>query len=74
MMLKMILAGLAIAVTFVFTADQADAFGGRGYARRQVRRAHHVSCARPSRCAASARCPGRESLPSPGLLSLARLG
>lgn len=42
-MFKMILlAGVAIAASLTFSADHADAFGGRGYARRQARRAHHA--------------------------------
>ena len=34
-------AAVAIAISMTFAAEYADAFGGRGYARRQVRRAHH---------------------------------
>ena len=39
-MLKIaLIAGIAIATSLTFPADNADAFGGRGYARRQARRA-----------------------------------
>lgn len=42
-MLKMILlAGVAIATSLTFSVDQAEAFGGRGYARRQARRTHYA--------------------------------
>lgn len=42
-MLKMILlAGVAIATSLTFSVNQAEAFGGRGYARRQVRRAYYA--------------------------------
>ena len=42
-MMKMILlAGVAIATSLTFSADHADAFGGRGYARRQARRAYYA--------------------------------
>ena len=42
-MFKMILlAGVAIATSLTFSADHADAFGGRGYARRHARRAYHA--------------------------------
>ena len=42
-MLKMILLiGVAITTSLTFAAEQADAFGGRGYARRQVRRAYYA--------------------------------
>lgn len=42
-MLKMILlTGIAIATSLTFSADHADAFGGRGYARRQARHAHYA--------------------------------
>ncbi len=45
-MLKMLLlAGVAIAASLTFPADHADAFGGRGYARRQARRAHYAPAA-----------------------------
>ena len=40
-MLKILLAGAAIAACFTISADDADAFGGRGYARRHARHAHH---------------------------------
>jgi hypothetical protein len=42
-MLKMILlAGVAIAASLTFSADHADAFGGRGYARRHARHAYYA--------------------------------
>ncbi len=41
-MSKILLAVVVIATSLVFSADHADAFGGRGYARRQARRAHYV--------------------------------
>lgn len=41
-MFKMILlSGVAIAASLVCSADHADAFGGRGYARRQARHLSH---------------------------------
>ena len=41
-MFKHILAAaVAIATSLTFMADQADAFGGRGHARRHARRAIH---------------------------------
>ncbi|WP_231617299.1 hypothetical protein [Novipirellula aureliae] len=42
-MLKMILlAVVAVATSLAFSAPDADAFGGRGYARRQARHAYHA--------------------------------
>ena len=41
-MSKILLAGVAIAAALVFSADDAGAFGGRGYARRHARRAYHA--------------------------------
>jgi hypothetical protein len=41
-MLKFLIVGVAIATSLIFTADQADAFGGRGYARRHARRAYYA--------------------------------
>ena len=43
-MFKMILlSGVAIAASLSFSADHADAFGGRGFARRQARHhSHHA--------------------------------
>ena len=42
-MLKIVLlAGVAIATSLTFSADHADAFGGRGYARRQARRVYYA--------------------------------
>lgn len=42
-MLKMILlAVVAIAASVTFPAEEADAFGGRGYARRHARRAYYA--------------------------------
>ncbi|TWT78955.1 hypothetical protein CA13_03520 [Planctomycetes bacterium CA13] len=42
-MVKIVLfAVIAIAASLSFSADHADAFGGRGYARRQARRAYYA--------------------------------
>lgn len=41
MLKKLLVVGVAIATSLTFAAEQADAFGGRGYARRQVRRAYY---------------------------------
>ena len=42
MMKSILLAVVAIAASLTFSADQADAFGGRGHARRHARRTHYV--------------------------------
>ena len=45
-MLKMILlAGAAITASLTFSADHADAFGGRGYARRHAHHAYYAPAA-----------------------------
>jgi hypothetical protein len=41
-MLKVIIAGVAIVASLTIATDQAEAFGGRGYARRHARHVHHV--------------------------------
>jgi hypothetical protein len=39
---NILLAGVAIATSLTFPTVHADAFGGRGHARRHVRHAHHA--------------------------------
>lgn len=39
---QILLVGAAVACTLTLFADHAEAFGGRGYARRQVRRAYYA--------------------------------
>lgn len=40
---SMLLAMATVAATLTFPAAEADAFGGRGYARRQARRARYIA-------------------------------
>ncbi|TWU32466.1 hypothetical protein [Novipirellula artificiosorum] len=42
MIKKILLTAVAVATSLAFCADSADAFGGRGYARRQVRRSYYA--------------------------------
>lgn len=42
MMKNILIAGVVIAASVTLLADTADAFGGRGYARRQARRTTYV--------------------------------
>ena len=42
MLKSILLATATIATTLTFAVDEAEAFGGRGYARRQARRAYHA--------------------------------
>ena len=42
MLKNILLTGVAIATSLAFSADHADAFGGRGYARRQARGAYYA--------------------------------